>query len=82
MPFERLSGDYVRGYTKAIQDTISVFEYVNEELTCKRKRMNYKIALELLNAILRERANVRDDIDGFIRMKQGEGFEFYNKKLG
>ena len=30
--FDRLSGDYIRGYTKAIKDIIEVFDYVNDDL--------------------------------------------------
>lgn len=78
---ERLSGDYNRGYTKAIQDIIKIFEYVNNELTFRKKRMNYKLAMQLLKTILSERQNIRDRIgDGFIRWSiQKQDFEYFQR---
>ena len=78
---ERLSGDFVRGYTKAIQSIIKIFEYVNDELTYRKKRMNYKLAMKLLKTILTERENIREERDGSIRWNiQKEDFEFYQRK--
>lgn len=78
---ERLSGEYNRGYTKAIQDIIEIFEYVNNELTFRKKRMNYKLAMQLLKTILSERQNIRDRIgDGFIRWSiQKQDFEYFQR---
>ena len=72
--FERLSGEYNRGYTKAIQDIIEVFEYIEDDLRHHKKRMNYKLANEILNVCLANRELLRERIgDGFIR---------YNSRLG
>ena len=42
---ERLSGDYIRGYTKAIQDIIEIFEYIESDLNHHGKRMSKKDCL-------------------------------------
>lgn len=39
MAFEKLSGDFIRGYTKALQDISEVFEYVNNDLKHHKKRL-------------------------------------------
>lgn len=80
---ERLSGDYNRGYTKAIQDIIEIFEYVNFEIVnVRKKRMNYKTAMKLLKTILSERMNIRDRIgNGFIRWNvQKQDFEYFQRR--
>lgn len=79
---ERLSGEYNRGYTKAIQDIIEIFEYVNFEIVnVRKKRMNYKTAMKLLKTILSERMNIRDRIgNGFIRWNvQKQDFEYFQR---
>lgn len=67
MIIEKLSGDFIRGYTKAIQDISEVFDYVNNDLKCHKKRLNDKLAKELLKCILENRENIREDKNGFIR---------------
>lgn len=37
MTIEKLSGDFIRGYTKAIQDISEMFNYVNNDLKCHKK---------------------------------------------
>ena len=80
--FERLSGDYIRGYTKAIQDTIEIFDYVQDDLKIlHNKNMTGKMARNLLKTILEEREKIREDCEGFIRFnKQKNGFEFFDGK--
>ena len=63
----RLSGDYNRGYTKAIQDVQEVFEYIEHDLAHHKKRLNNKLAKELLTCILINREKLREDRNGFIR---------------
>ena len=80
MKIERLSGDFIRGYTKAIQDVQKVFEYINYDLKSHKKRMNDKLAKELLQCILENRENIREDFDGFIRWNCVENkFEWYKR---
>lgn len=77
--FERLSGDYNRGYTKAIQDIISIFEYVQYDLDSHKRRMNYKLSIDLLNTILENRESIRESRKGFIRWNSGKSsFEYFS----
>lgn len=64
---ERLSGDYNRGYTKAIQDVAEVFKYIIPDLKLHHMNLNAKSSLRLLQVILENREKIRDDWDGFIR---------------
>ena len=78
---DRLSCDYVSGYTQAIVDIINIFEYVNNEMNMRKMRMNYKLVMKLLKTIFNERGNIRDRIgDGFIRWNlQRKDFEYYQR---
>lgn len=83
--FPRLSGDYNKGYTKAIQDIINVFDYVNWDLTSCRQRMNYKWAKMILECCLENREKLREYWDGFIRVGNSESghrdiIEWYSQK--
>lgn len=69
---DRLSGDFIRGYTKAIQDIEDVFVYVQEDLNSRRKHFNFKLIIRLLELFLKHRENFRENGKGFIR---------WNKKL-
>lgn len=64
---EYLSGDFIRGYTKAIKDIEDVFVYVQDDLTQHKKRFNFKLIIRLLELFLNNRANFRENRDGFIR---------------
>ena len=76
---ERLSGDYIRGYTKAIQDITEIFEYIQEDLKHHKKQFSGKIALDLLKVILENREAIRERWNGFIRWNSRKnGFEFFN----
>lgn len=68
----RLSGDYNKGYTKAIQNIIEVFEYINDDLKHNNMRMNYKWAEKILKCCLENRKKLRDDWNGFIRTEISE----------
>lgn len=75
---ERLSGEYNRGYTKAIMDMQEVFDYVNDDLVGHKKRMNYKLAKELLGCCLTNRERLRESMNGFIRWNGKDNkFEFF-----
>lgn len=78
--FERLSGDYNRGYTKAIQDLMEVFDYIQADLNHHKKRLNNKSCKELLHCCLENREQLRENRDGFIRWNNiTKEFEFYSK---
>lgn len=81
MEIEKLSGEYIRGYTKAIQDTREVFDYIIPDLKHHRKNLNAKLALRLLQIILEHREKVRDRWNGFIRYNgKLEDFEWYDTR--
>lgn len=68
----KLSGDFNKGYTKAIQDMIEVFNYMNNDLTAHNMRMNYKWAEKVLKCCLENREKLRDDWNGFVRTEKSE----------
>lgn len=76
---ERLSGDFNRGYTKAIQDIEDTFVYVQHDLAGRNKRFNFKLIIRLLELFLNNRENFRENGDGFIRWNtKQEGLEYFN----
>ena len=68
----RLSGEYNKGYTKAIQDIIEVFNYVNMDLKHNHIRMNSSWAEQILKCCLENRMKLRDGQNGFIRTEKSE----------
>lgn len=70
--FARLSGDFNRGYTKAIQDVIKVFDCVNHDLQHNHMRMNYAWVEKTLQCCLENREKLRDDWNGFIRTEKSD----------
>lgn len=72
----RLSGDYIRGYTKAIQDIQSIVDEI-----AFNKKLNNKSIKELLKCVLKYRANIRERRNGFIRWNVvTKNFEWYECK--
>ena len=79
--FERLSGDFNRGYTKAIKDIQEVFRYVEVDLRYHHKKMTGKLAKDLLKCCLDNRESLRESMNGFIRWNtKKECFEFYERE--
>ena len=78
---ERLSGEFNRGYTRAIQDIQEIFKNIEDDLRyCHKKRLNAKIAEMLLDVILENRAKLREKREGFIRWnRQKQSFEWFCK---
>lgn len=75
---DRLSGDYNRGYTKAIMDIKEVFNYIQPDLLWHKKRLTPKLAVELINCCLDNRERLRESVRGFIRWNsRTQEFEFY-----
>lgn len=77
--FEKISGEFNKGYTRAIQDIIRVFEYADEDLRMHHKRTNHKIEMSLLKTILENRAKLREIYcNGFIRWNvQKQDWEWF-----
>lgn len=70
--FSQLSGDFNKGYTRAIQDVIEVFAYVNGDLKHNHMRINYNWAEKILKCCLENRVKLRDNWNGFIRTEKSE----------
>ena len=68
----RLSGDFNKGYMKAIKDIMDAFVYINEDSQHHKMRMNYKWAEKILKCCLENREKLRDDWNGFIRTEKSE----------
>ena len=78
---ERLSGDYNRGYTKAIQDLLDVFGYIEDDIRHHKVRFTVNTATRLINTCLINRENLRENRNGFIRYNgQKKDFEWYCKE--
>ena len=75
---ERLSGDFNRGYTKAIMDAIKIFNSVESDLRHHHKSLTHKKSLELLNCILKNHEAILEGRSGFIRCNSDGDFEFYD----
>lgn len=77
----KLSGDFNRGYTQAIQDLIEIFEYIQPDLKHYHKNLNGKLSLLLLKCCLKYREKIRDKHNGFIRFNhQKQNFEWFELK--
>lgn len=89
-----LNAEFIRGYTKAIQDIQCIFENVHEELAWRRIPFNYKSAMELLDIILKNRMPLReqDNCNKGLELNQTTAFirwnvnkkclEYYDPKRG
>lgn len=76
---ERLSGEYIRGYTKAVRDIADIFEYIHPDMVHHRKQMNHNRAAQLMKVILKNREQIRDGWSGFIRFnRQLDDFEWHD----
>lgn len=79
----RLSGDYNRGYTKAILDIMTVTDYVNYDLKLHHKTLNYANINKMLKCCLENREDLRESemlglSKNFVRWNtQLNDFEFY-----
>lgn len=79
--FPRLSGEFNRGYTKAIQDILDIFDYIQPDLRAHHKTISSKTAKEILRCCLINREKLRESINGFVRYNgQKNSFEFYEPK--
>lgn len=76
-----LSGDFIRGYTKAIQDIKEVFAYVNADIAPRKVRWKYDLIVKLLDLFLEHRVNFRENRDGFIRWNTTlKNLEYFERK--
>lgn len=81
MKIEKLSGEYIRGYTKAIRDITEILNYVSQDLKNHHKTMNINMINRLMNFCLINREKIREDMNGFIRWNsQLADFEWFKSK--
>lgn len=75
---DRLSGDYNRGYTRAIQDVCEEVKGVQNNLIHYHKHLNFKLIIKVLELFLQNCENFREHRNGFIRWNvKKEELEFY-----
>ena len=77
--FERLSGDYNCGYTKALMDMKDILKGANINLHIYGKKWTPKLLDELMDCCIENRAHLRETEDqGFIRWNCKENkFEYF-----
>lgn len=88
--YDYLNAEFITGYTKAIQDIQCIFENVHDELAWRKIPFNYKRSMELLDIILKNRMQLREQFNcykgvdkesAFIRWNISEkALEFYDPK--
>lgn len=73
---------YVQGYTAALQDVLSVLDYIQDDLKCHKRKQNAKTYKAILKCMLNGRAVLRENPDAFVRCNDNVdgGFEIYLKK--
>lgn len=85
-----LNAEFISGYTKAIQDIQCIFEYVQYELAGRKIPFNYKRSMELLEIILKNRMQLREQFNCYKGVDKESAFirwdvskkelEFYDPK--
>lgn len=79
--WERLSGDYIRGYTKAIRDVEESVVSNLLALKVQKVKWSIKIIKELFECIMEHRAKIREKKNGFVRWNViSKKFEWYECK--
>ena len=88
--YDYLNAEFISGYTKAIQDIQCIFEDVHNELAGRKIPFNYKRSMELLDIILENRMQLREQFNcnkgidkesAFIRWDiNKKALEFYDPK--
>lgn len=77
----RLSRQYNRGYTRAIQDLQEVYIYIQPDLKHHHKNLNGKLAVSLLQCCLKNRERIREGRNGLIRYNgQKKDFEWFDQE--
>lgn len=76
---DKLSGDYIRGYTAAIRDCEEIVRGAVFDLAHHKKKLTEKRAEDLFKVVLEHRAEIREKQPGFVRYNSITGrFEFFN----
>lgn len=77
MSFQRLSGEYIKGYTDAILRIRDLIKSSNLQcdLRVRHTSFSLKRAIELMNVIVEERSFLREHQNAFITMNPQKQFE-------
>lgn len=72
MPWDKLSGDYIKGYTQAIMDIKDRILTPSMAQDCRlhRTAFNLKSVQKILNVTLEDRAIIREKRNSFIRCER------------
>ena len=72
MPWDKLSGDYIKGYTQAIMDIKDRILTPSMVQDCRlhRTAFNLKTIQKILNVMLEDRAIIREKRNSFIRCER------------
>ena len=79
MPWDKLSGDYIKGYTQAIMDIKDRILTPSMAQDCRlhRTAFNLKSVQKILSTMLEDRAIIREKRNSFIRCeKEDNGIVF------
>ena len=78
MPLVKLSGDYIRGYTKALQDMEQILPPVMADLKRCHRKLEGKHLHDFFRIVIEHRESLREEWDGFIRFNnQKKELEWY-----
>ena len=81
MPLIKLSIDYIRGYTKALQDIEALLPTVIDDLKRFHRRLEGKHLYDFFRIIIEHRESLREETGGFIRFNsQKNKLEWYIPK--
>lgn len=79
MSWDKLSGDYIKGYTQAIMDIKDRILTPSMAQDCRlhRTAFNLKTIQKILNVMLEDRAIIREKRNSFIRCeRENDGIVF------
>ncbi len=81
-PQQMFPTEYVQGYTAALQDVISVFNYIDGDLKHHKRKRTAKSYQAIAKCMLDNRTILREEPDAFVRCNDNVdgGFEVYVAK--
>lgn len=77
---ERLDGSYIRGFTAGLQAAKEIFTCIVPDMRMHKRRMTDKEIQKIIDCAIREREQLRENPDAFIRCCANGGYEVYAKE--
>ena len=74
---ERLDGSYIRGFTAGLQAAKEIFTYIVPDMRMHKRRMTDKEIQKIIDCAIKEREQLRENSDAFIRCCANGGYEVY-----